>query len=81
LETKRAAKPPATRFKDLKNNSVNASDFDLNKKLSLAATQQCGGGGLTKAKVYSGVLGMHMDALKGRWSDISEVVGSRVKID
>jgi hypothetical protein len=71
-----AAKPPAMRFKDAKKDYVNASDFYLNRKLYLA-TQQCGRG-LMKAKVYSGVLRMHSDALKGQWSDISEVLGLKI---
>jgi hypothetical protein len=66
LEAAWAAKPPATKFKHAKADGVDCSDFDLNKKLYLT-TQQCGGG-LTEAKVYSGILlGMHMNALKGRW--------------
>jgi hypothetical protein len=77
LESRWAAKPPATKFKDAKKDTVNASDFELNNKLYLA-TQQCGGG-LTEAKVFSGVLGMHTNALlKGRWSDISEAVGLQI---
>jgi transcription elongation factor Elf1 len=63
LENKWAAKPAAMKFKDAKKDTVNASDFDLNNKLYLA-TQQCGGG-LTEAKVFSGILGMHTNALKG----------------
>jgi hypothetical protein len=76
LESRWAAEPPATKFKDAKKDTVNASDFELNNKLYLA-TQQCGRG-LTEAKVFSGELGMHTNALKGRWSDISEAVGLQI---
>jgi hypothetical protein len=76
LESKWASKPASKHFKDTKKDSVNAADFELNRKLYLA-TQQCGGG-LTEAKVVAGVLGMHTNALKGRWSDISQVVGLQI---
>jgi hypothetical protein len=76
LETKWESKPPAKHFKDAKVDPVNGSDFDLNNKLYLA-TQQCGRG-LTKAKVFSGVLGMNMNVLRGRWKEILEQIGLNI---
>jgi hypothetical protein len=55
---------------------ANGSNFDLSNKLYLT-TQQCDGGGLTKAKVFAGVLGMHTNALRGRLE--RNIGASRVK--
>jgi hypothetical protein len=66
LETKWESKPPAKHFKDAKIDAVNGSDLHLNNKLYLA-TQQCGGG-LTEAKMFSGVLGMHTNVPSYSWN-------------
>ena len=71
LELKWSEKPQSKRFKDTKKDSVNAMDFELNPKLYLAA-QQCGGG-VQEAKVVAGILGLHTNALHGRWGGYSGI--------
>jgi hypothetical protein len=57
-------KPAAKKFKDSKEDIVNASDFHLNNKLYLAV-QQYYGGVLKEAKTIGRLLGLHSNALKG----------------
>jgi hypothetical protein len=55
---------------------VNSTNFDLNNKMYLA-TQQCGGG-LKEARVFSGVLGLHSNALKEWWQEMATNMGLKI---
>jgi hypothetical protein len=76
LEAKWALKAASKPFKDSKKDTVNAVDFQLNRKLYLA-TQQCGGG-FTEAKVMAGMLGLHNNPLRGRWKEIGNEIGQEI---
>jgi hypothetical protein len=76
LEEKWAAKPASKPFKDSKKDTVNAVDFQLNRKLYLA-TQQCGGG-FTEVKVIAGMLGLHNNPLQGRWKQLGNEIGQEI---
>jgi hypothetical protein len=70
-------RPPCTRFKNSRNdNRVNGADFEMNRKLYLAR-HQCGGG-RTEGKIFAGFLGLHTNALKGRWKDIANNLGQKI---
>jgi hypothetical protein len=76
LEKSWMSKGASVKFKDTQVDRVNSSDFQLNNQLYLA-TQQCGGG-RTEAKFFAGMLGLHTNVLKGRWSDIANKLGLKI---
>jgi hypothetical protein len=76
LEAKWITKSPALKFKDANQDRVNGTDFQLNNRLYLV-TQQCGGGRM-EAKVSAGLLGLHTNALKGRWRDIGNNISLKI---
>jgi hypothetical protein len=76
LEDEWSKKPPGKKFKDSKVHPVNGSDFELNRKLYLATQQN--GGGVKEAKTFAGLLGLHSNALAGRWSLVAEKMGLEI---
>jgi hypothetical protein len=65
------------KFKDANQDRVNGIDFQFNNKLYLARTQQYEGG-RTEAKLFASPLGLHTNALKGRWRDIGSNIGLNI---
>jgi hypothetical protein len=72
LETSWKAKSPSVKFKDVKLDKFNSTDFQLNNQLYLT-TQQCGGD-RTEAIFFAGMLGLHTNVLKGRWNEIANKI-------